>query len=126
MADKIYYKGYSSAAYLETGSLSVRNIQVVKLDLLTHIFTRKGSRVMMCNHGTNIPDMVFEHITDDLLSQLYDELETVFKYDPRVELLQLTVTPYYDINTVIAAAVLNYLEFDVVDVLHIEFGDTNG
>lgn len=124
MADKIYYKGYSSAAYMETGSLTVRDLQLVKLDIVTHIFTRKGSRVKMADYGTRIPDMPFELITEELLDELYGELETVFQYDPRIELLQLTVTPYYDLNTIMAAAVLKYIEFDVVDVLHLEFNDT--
>lgn len=124
MATKVFYKGYSTNAYLSTGSLSVRDIQLVKLDLLTHIFTRKGSRVKMSNYGTNIPDLPFELITDDLVEQIYDELETVFRYDPRVEMLDLAVTPYHDLNTIMAAAVLKYIEFDVVDVLNIEFNDT--
>lgn len=124
MAKKVFYKGYSTNTYLTTGSLSIRDIQLVKLDLLTHIFTRKGSRVRMVNHGTTIPDLPFENITDDLVQNIYDQLENVFRYDPRVELLDLVVTPYHDINTIMAAAVLKYLEFDVVDVLNIEFNDT--
>lgn len=124
MPSKIYYKGYSTNTYLKTGSFSVRDIELVKLDLLTHIFTKKGSRVMMCDHGTTIPDMTFELITDDLIDDLYDQLKFVFDYDPRVELLDLVVTPYHDINTIMASAVLKYIEFDVVDVLNIEFNDT--
>lgn len=124
MATKVFYRGYSTSAYLSTGSLSIRDIQLVKLDLLTHIFTKKGSRVKMSNYGTTIPDMPFELITDALVERIYDELETVFKYDPRVEMLDLAVTPYHDLNTIMAAAVLKYIEFDVVDVLNIEFNDT--
>lgn len=124
MPSKIYYKGYSTNTYLSTGSFSVRDIELVKLDLLTHIFTKKGSRVMMANHGTTIPDMTFELITDELTDSLYDQLQYVFDYDPRVEVLDLVVTPYPDINTIMASAVLKYLEFDVVDVLNIEFNDT--
>lgn len=124
MAKKVFYKGYSTNTYLTTGSLSIRDIQLVKLDLLTHIFTRKGSRIRMANHGTTIPDLPFELITDELVQEIYDQLENVFRYDPRVELLDLIVTPYHDINTIMAAAVLKYLEFDVTDVLNIEFNDT--
>lgn len=79
---------------------------------------------MMVNHGTTIPDMTFELITDELVDSLFDQLKMVFDYDPRVELLDLVVTPYHDINTIMASAVLKYIEFDVVDVLNIEFNDT--
>lgn len=123
-SDKIFYKGFSTNAYLETGSMSVRDIQLVKLDLLTHIFTKKGSRVMMSNYGTTIPDITFELITDELVENIYGELKSVFDYDPRVELVELIVTPYHDLNTIMAAAMLRYIEFDVIDVLNIEFNDT--
>lgn len=79
---------------------------------------------MMVEHGTSIPDLLFETITDDLVETIYDELKRVIKYDPRVQLLDLVVTPYHDINTIMASVVLNYIEFDVVDVLHIEFNDS--
>lgn len=124
MASKIYYKGFSTAAYLDTGSLTVQDVQLVKLDILTHIFTRKGSRVKMANYGTKIPDMPFELITDELVSDVYRELETVINFDPRVELIDLAVVPYHDLNTIMASAILRYVEFDVVDVLNIEFNDT--
>lgn len=118
------YKGYSSFEYERTGSFTVKDIDLVKLDLLNHIFTRKGSRVRMPRYGTTIPDMPFEMIDEDLLEDLHAELTAVFEYDPRVQLLQLQVIPYYDINTVMASATLRYIEFDVVDVLNLDFNET--
>lgn len=118
------YKGYSSFEYQRTGSFSVKDIELVKLDITTHIYTRKGSRCCMPEHGTTIPDMPFEQLDDLLLEDLHNELKTVFDYDPRVELINLQVTPYYDIYTVMASATLRYVEFDIVDVLNLEFNDT--
>lgn len=118
------YKGYSSFEYERTGSFTVKDIDLVKLDLLNHIFTRKGSRVRMPRYGTTIPDMPFEMIDEDLLEDLHSELTAVFEYDPRVQLLQLQVIPYYDINTVMASATLRYIEFDVVDMLNLDFNET--
>ncbi len=77
----------------------------------------------MADHGTIIPELPFEMITDELVDTIYDELKRVFDYDPRVNLVDLVVTPYHDINTIMAAAVLYYIEFDVVDVLNIEFNE---
>lgn len=118
------YKGYSSFEYERTGSFTVKDIELVKLDLLNHIFTRRGSRVRMPRYGTTIPDMPFEMIDEDLLEDLHSQLTAVFEYDPRVQLLQLQVIPYYDINTVMASATLRYVEFDVVDVLNLDFNET--
>lgn len=118
------YRGYSSFEYERTGSFTVKDIELVKLDLLNHIFTRKGSRVRMPRYGTTIPDMPFEMIDEDLLEDLHTQLTEVFEYDPRVQLLQLQVIPYYDINTVMASATLRYIEFDVVDVLNLDFNES--
>lgn len=118
------YRGFSSFEYQRSGSFAVKDIDLVKLDLVTHIFTRKGSRCRMPNFGTTIPDMPFEMIDDDLLNDLHSELKTVFDYDPRVELLELRVIPYHDINTVMASATLRYIEFDVIDVLNLDFNES--
>lgn len=118
------YRGYSSFEYERTGSFTVKDIDLVKLDLLNHIFTRRGSRVRMPRYGTTIPDMPFEMIDEDLLEDLHAQLTEVFEYDPRVQLLQLQVIPYYDINTVMASATLRYIEFDVVDVLNLDFNES--
>lgn len=102
----------------------MKDIDLVKLDLLNHIFTRKGSRVRMPQFGTTIPDMPFEMIDESLLEDLHSELTAVFEYDPRVKLIELRVIPYHDINTVMASATLLYVEFDVVDVLNLDFNET--
>lgn len=120
---KNLYRGYSSFEYERSGSFAVRDLDLVKLDIVTHIFTRKGSRCRMPDFGTNIPDLPFEFIDDDLLEDLHSELETVFKFDPRVKLIDLKIIPYHDINTVMASATLLYVEFDVVDTLNIDFSE---
>lgn len=79
----------------------------------------------MPNHGTVIPDITFEQIDENLIETIYSEIKMVIDYDPRVELISLTVNPYPDINTVIAAAMLRYIEFDVVDVLNIELNESS-
>lgn len=117
------YRGFSSFEYQRTGSFTVKDFELVKLDIVSHIFTRRGSRCRMPEHGTTIPDLPFELIDDDLLETLHDELKYVFDYDPRVELLELRVIPYHDINTVMASATLRYIEFNVVDVLNLDFNE---
>jgi len=120
---QILYKGFSSFEYEKTGSFAINDIELVKLDLLNHIFTRKGERVMMPDFGTLVPDMLFEPLDEDTLDVLYDELESVFYYDPRVTLVTLEVTPDYDQNAVTINSTLRYNEFKIVDSfdLNIEF-----
>ncbi len=113
------YRGYSSYEYQNNKTFSVTDVELVKLDLLNHIFTRKGDRVMMPNFGTRIPDLAFEPMDGITLSILEEDLRAVFEFDPRVELLALTIVPIYDSNTVIASAKLLYVELNMQGSLDI-------
>lgn len=117
------YRGYSSYEYEKTKSFSITDIELVKMDLLNHIFTRRGERVMMPTFGTRIPDMAFEPLDEISLAIIEEDLRAVFTFDPRVELISLVLDPQYDTNTVTAAARLFYLELDLtgnIDI-HITF-----
>jgi len=120
------YKGFSSFEFERTGSFKINDVELIKLDLLNHIFTRRGERVMMPRFGTVIPDLVFEPLDEEMLDQLESELRTVFDYDPRVELLDLVVTPNIDGNAVTAAARLLCIELDTIELmnLNIQFEST--
>lgn len=111
------YKGYSSHEYLPRKTFSIRDVELVKLDLLNHIFTRKGERVMMPGFGTRIPDLTFEPLDGITLSAIEEDLRFVFNFDPRVNLLNLVITPSYETNSVVAAARLLYVELGMVDTL---------
>ncbi len=117
------YRGFSSFEFENTGSFKINDIELIKLDLLNHIFTRRGERVMMPTFGTIIPDLVFEPLDEETIDQLESELRLVFDYDPRVELLDLVVTPDIDGNAVTAAARILCIELDTVELmnLNIEF-----
>ncbi|TFH06395.1 MAG: hypothetical protein E4H14_10900 [Candidatus Thorarchaeota archaeon] len=109
------YKGYSSFEYEKNKTFLLTNLELVKLDLLNHIFTRRGSRVKMPTFGTRIPDLPFEPMDDITLEILRNDLLTVFRFDPRVQLLDLVIDPSPDTNTVTASARLLYIELNLVD-----------
>lgn len=119
MAKKGLYKGFSSFEFERAKTFKINDVELVKLDLLTHIFTRRGERVMMPAFGTMIPDMVFEPLDGSTLTTVEDELRMVFNYDPRVELLNMTITPNYDQNSIVANATLLYVELDMIDTLEL-------
>ena len=114
----ILYKGFSTHNYvLSGGSFSVTNVDLVNLDILSHIFTEKNERVMLPGWGTDIPNAPFEPLTSELIQNIRDDIERVVNYDPRVELLTLTIAPYYDSNAIIASVTLQYIELNVSDAL---------
>ena len=125
MARENLYRGYSTFEFEKNKSLTIRDVELVKLDLLQHLFTPRGSRVMMPTFGTIINELVFEPLDTDTLDELYAEVKAVFDFDPRVEILKLVIVPDYDTNTAIVEATLFYIELDTVDDfdLNIQFED---
>ena len=111
------YRGYSSYEYEKNKTLKINDVELVKLDLLNHIFTRRGERVMMPAFGTRIPDLAFEPLDEITLDILRNDLLQVFNFDPRVTLLDLIIEPIIDENRVTAAARLLYVELNIVDDL---------
>ena len=109
------YKGFSSFEFQSKKTFRLNDIELVKLDLLNHIFTRRGERVMMPRFGTLIPEMVFEPLDEETVEIIEDELIAVFEYDPRVEMIELDVIPDYDNGGISVAAALRYIEFNIVE-----------
>ena len=119
MADALY-RGFSTYDLANRKTFSLTNVELVKRDLLTHIFTIRGERVMMPGFGTRIPTLTFEPNDEQTRAIVEQDLRDVFEYDPRVRLMDLQVISLPDNNAIIALADLLYLEFNVRDVLRIE------
>ncbi|MGI0077183.1 MAG: GPW/gp25 family protein [Nitrosopumilaceae archaeon] len=117
------YRGYNSFEFQAKKTFKLTDVELVKSDLLNHIFTRSGERIMMSNFGTIIPELVFEPLDDITVELLTEELRRVFEYDPRVEIIEFTVTPAFDESMVTAHARLFYIELNMEDNfdLNIEF-----
>ncbi len=118
------YRGFSSFNWGKRRTFSLSNIELVKQDLLNHIYTIKGERVMMPGFGTRIPVLAFEPNDEKTRAIIEKDLTEVFEYDPRVRLISLEVLTMPDNNAIIALADLFYVEFNVRDVLKIEVPTT--
>lgn len=115
MATENLYRGLSFRNFSKNKSIKLYDVELVKKDLLNHIFTRRGERVKMFTYGTRIPDLVFEQLDDIALSVISEDLHSVVASEPRVSLVDLRIVPLYDRNVVIASLVLYYLELDFTD-----------
>ena len=125
MARKNIYRGISFVRYKDKKTLSLSDKELVKQDILNHIYTRLNERVMMPSFGTRILDMPFDPLDDLLLTYIEDDLLTVMSYDPRVVLNSnefstgIRVTPLYDDNAVVATVDLYYVELDLSETIDI-------
>lgn len=119
MATKTLYKGISTRNLESSGQLLLTNIDIVKQDLLNHIFTEKGERLYMPTFGTRIPSLVFEPNDAEVVDIIREDLTAVFKYDPRVKLIDLTILPLPDNNAIVAIANLLFVEFNTTGSLNV-------
>ena len=123
------YKGFTTTIYgiCNGGSANVSfalsDVALIQQDILNHIMTRRGTRVMQPTFGTIIPDLLFEPFDDTTISLIEEEVVRVIKYDPRVSINNLTVTPNYDTNTVTFSLELLFVELNVIQGMdfNIEF-----
>ena len=113
------YKGFSLQNYNTNGTFSVTDLALVKRDILAHIWTRKGERVMMPDFGTTLMDTVFEPLDTTTVNTVREELRAVVEQDPRVELLQLDVQPLYSSNSIVAIINLLFIELNTVDTINL-------
>lgn len=118
-----YYKGTSFKAYEKSKSARLNDVDLVKQDLLNHIFTRRSERVMIPLYGTRIQDMLMEPLDEASLTIIQTDLLEVFNYDPRVQLLDFTLNPIYEDKAVVAIVDLFYVELEFQDqfAIRLEF-----
>ena len=61
-------------------------------DLMNHIMTRKGERVMLPNYGSIIHEMKFEPLDEQTTELIKEDLTTIVNSDPRVNFVSISVT----------------------------------
>lgn len=123
MTTNSIYRGFSTQKSLETRgrTFSTTDVETIKADLLNHIYTIRGERVMQPNFGTRIPLMAFEPLDSTSMMIIEEDLRGVFEYDPRVKLIEIVVLPLPDNNAIAAVVDIQYLELGMFDTLKLEF-----
>ena len=61
-------------------------------DLMNHIMTRKGERVMLPTYGSIIHDMLFEPLTEETTELIEEDLTDIIKDDPRCKFVSIEIT----------------------------------
>ncbi len=61
-------------------------------DLMNHIMTRKGERVMLPTYGSIIHDMIFEPLTEETTELIEEDLADIIKDDPRCKFVSIEIT----------------------------------
>ena len=93
--------------------------ELVKQDLLNHINTRKGERVMDPEYGSIIWDLLFELQTEFITNEIQRDLTRIIESEPRVTLdfLEIVVVE----NGYLGNIILTYNELDITEEFTINF-----
>jgi phage baseplate assembly protein W len=78
--------------------ISLTNETAIARSIRNLILTQKGERPFNQNIGSDVYGLLFEAMDDITSSSLQSEIEIVIEnYEPRVELIDVTVSPNYDV-----------------------------
>ena len=86
------YRGYSTKA--ENGKVRLVDADLIKQDLINHFNIRRGEKLMNPDFGTIVWDMLFEPFTEQLKSQIIDDVSKIISYDPRLKVDSVLVDQY--------------------------------
>jgi hypothetical protein len=115
---KFRYKGFTT---LVAGN-KLYDIELAKQDLLNHIMTKKGERVMAPEFGCIVWDYLFDPLTPAIEKLIRDDVESIIAED--VRFVNLGVNVIEVPNGFTLAVQLLYVPEDVTDQLLVDFNRT--
>lgn len=117
------YRGFSTANYLADNrkTFLLTNADLIKQDLLNHIYTIRGERVHNPGFGTRIPLMAFEPLDQKTMKIIQDDITMVMEYDPRVRMTDIAVLAVPDQNAIACFVDIMFLELGTSETLKLTF-----
>jgi phage baseplate assembly protein W len=85
-----FYKGFSTVDPSRSDS-RLYDYELLKQDLFNQFNVRKNERVMNPNFGTIIWDLIFEPFTDNIKSQIIDDVTRIVSNDPRIKTISANI-----------------------------------
>lgn len=85
MASNIRFTGFSTKNKSAINHVLTGKDLIIE-DLMNHIMTRKGERVMMPTFGSIVHEMIFEPLTPMITSMIEEDLRSIVEQEPRLTL----------------------------------------
>lgn len=112
------YHGFSTVGKLKP-SYALKDLDLVKRDLMNHFSTRVGERVMLPNFGCRIYDTLMDPQDATSRDLILDEARRIINEDPRVELKNIELIEME--FSIVLKVLIFYSGTDVTDEMLIEF-----
>jgi phage baseplate assembly protein W len=114
------YKGFSSKE--TTKNFKLYDIDLVKQDLISHFYIRKGEKLENPDFGTVIWDILFEPFTEEVKEIITKDIEEIINYDPRIQVNEITIDSTEQGIRIEASIV--YIPFNVNEKMTFNFDKT--
>lgn len=114
-----HHKFFGFSSQKDSYNTALYDLELVKADLINHLKTRKGERVMMPNFGTRIYDLLFEPFTKSVENDIISDVKEVVAFEPRVELENIYVVNMEQGIQLILD--VNYTPWNVRETLNLVF-----
>jgi len=117
------YKGLSTVSRT-TKDFKVKNLELIKQDIINHFHIRLGEKLENPEFGTIIWDVLFEPMTTGLQNAILQNVTQIINYDPRVQAQNVVVDTYE--SGIQIYAELTYLDYNISEQLTLRFDQQNG
>lgn len=99
------------------------DLDLIKRDLINHLYTRKGERVMRPDFGSIIWDLLFEPMTVGVVEQIVDDATQIVQSDNRVQLQSINLV---ELDHGIQLQMnLYYAPLNIVEAFQVDFDRRN-
>ena len=94
--------------------VALKNANAIARSIRNIVFTEPGEKFFNPDFGSRITKSLFENVDEIAASAIKDEIEfSIQEFEPRVEVIEVTVVPNFDSNEMNATIVYEIVGIDV-------------
>ena len=94
--------------------VALKNANAIARSIRNIVFTEPGEKFFNPDFGSRITKSLFENVDEIAAPAIKDEIEfSIQEFEPRVELIEVTVVPNFDSNEMNATIVYEIVGIDV-------------
>jgi len=95
--------------------IATKNETAIARSIRNLVFTQPGERFFNPNLGSRVSRSLFENMDEVSASIIEDEIrDTINKYEPRVRLIEINISPNYDENEFNVTIIYRIVGIDVL------------
>ena len=117
------YKGFSTYKKQFSNSFTLSGFELAKQDLVNHFNIRKGEKLMNPEFGSIVWDALYEPLTDEIVSEIEEDIKSIIGYDPRLEAESILLEQYE--NGLLLEVQVKYIPDQILGSLLFDFNSTS-